>query len=128
MPHRSHPLISGLLAAGLFGVSLGAQILVGQIGALGLELFQLGLEAIHLIGSVGCHGGLNFFRGCVVQWVRVVVIRHWSRLQKIKDVHSPILGCRAQIFKAGARKTLKTLSWLTVWVKLSSRSAGVPQL
>ncbi|MNL47078.1 hypothetical protein D3C87_1698450 [compost metagenome] len=47
----------------VLGLSLRAQELVGQIGAFGLELGQLALQARQLVGGVGSHGGFYFFGG-----------------------------------------------------------------
>jgi len=67
-------------AAHLRCLGLGAQELVGQLGALGLEFGQLGLQALQLVGCIGRHGGFDFFRGCVLKGVGVLFGHGW-RLQ-----------------------------------------------
>ena len=71
-------------AAGIFRFGLGTQKLVGQLGALGLDLRELGLQTGDFVRAVGSHGGFHFFRrgirrdsvGCGI------LFRHGLRLQE----------------------------------------------
>src|SRR5690606_34477035 len=48
-------------AAHVFCVGLGAQVLVGHFGVLGLELVELVLQTGHFVRHIGGHCSLNFF-------------------------------------------------------------------
>ena len=50
--------------------------LVGQIGALGLEFFQLGLQTTQFVRRIGCQCRLQFLGAGVVDGVGVVVLGH----------------------------------------------------
>ena len=70
-------------APGVFGFGLGAQKLVGQIGAFGLELGQFGLQAQHFVVGIGCHCGFKLFGRQIRGWHGrvVVVVLHVGRLR-----------------------------------------------
>jgi hypothetical protein len=90
-------------AAGVFGLGLGAQELVGQVGALGLEFGQLGLQALQFVEALAAMaasissgraaGAWCWFSGWSDIWIRAISWKkcrvRWGR-QAFQAVDCPL--------------------------------------